>query len=133
MIRSKALLAAMLLATAIGCTDKLVRGASYRLVRASNNPLPILLKVEPGCRHMLYGGEVRFDGKRGFRSTFDIRKVCGDSTSPVPSPGTSGTFRIRNDTAFFTSGNRSAGVGLVTADSLVVTGLIHRLVYERTD
>lgn len=106
----------------------------YELVSASNNPLPILLRadIESNCRHMLEGGRVVLDGKGGYRSTFDIRIHCPDSVVTGPDIGGSGSLEVKGDTAYFLNDEHvRSGAGRISADSLVVKGPIHTLVYTR--
>src|SRR5512147_691220 len=99
MIRAPTLLAAGILLAAFGCTDRVVRGARYELASANGGPLPIVLRYEGRCTHRLYGGVVEFDGRNGFKASYDVRKFCGDSVSRVPNTEALGRFETRNDTA----------------------------------
>ena len=76
---------------------------------------------------------VDFDGKGGYSSDYDIRIDCGDSIA-TPEIGVTGTFRIRQDTAFFYDvTGRNTGHGRLTGDSLIVQGEAQRLVYLRRE
>ena len=130
--RSALLIAAAAAGAAAGCASEEV-GAVYRLARAGNDTLPVALRVEDGCQHLLRGGEVMFYGDRRYRSSFHIEVVCpGRAPLPVAGMGTAGRVRIARDTAFFSdSAGAPAGFGTLGADSLVIQGATHRLIYRR--
>lgn len=134
MRRARPLIAGVMLVGAVSCTDRLVRGARYELASANGGPLPIVLRYDGGCTHRLYGGVVQFDGSNGFKASYDVRKFCRDSVSRVPEVEAVGRFEKRNDTTFFQdSVGRDTGHGSITADSLIVQGATHRLVFLRRD
>lgn len=133
MVSRRILAAGMLLLAACEGGATANRGVRYDLERADGRILPAFLGVgRGGCMRLLQGGTVSFDGRNGFRATYDIREQCNDSTRALPDPGTVGTFQVRNDTAFFTdtTGNPT-GFGFITGDSLVLQGPAHRLTYLR--
>ena len=105
----------------------------YRLSSANGDSLPALLEERDGCRHVLTDGAVVFPGDETFRSTFDIRIECpGQPAETSPEVGTAGRLEVRSDTArFFDANGNETGSGVLTADSLIVQGVRHRLVYIR--
>jgi hypothetical protein len=106
---------------------------TYDLVRTATDTLPYRLQTDDGCQHLLRGGKVEFYGDGRYRSSYDVTKTCpGERAESVPVPGVDGRVSIRSDTAHFADvdGN-STGQGILTADSLLVRGMLHTLIYKR--
>lgn len=131
-MRSRIILGAAL---AAACSAPQPAQVSYRLVLANGDSLPYVLRsdAETGCRDVLAGGAIVFEGAGGYSASYDIQRFCADSAAlPLPSPGVSGRVEVARDTAFFADSlGRVNGFGLLTADSLIVRSPAHRLVYHR--
>lgn len=116
-----------------GGADAPGSGVRYQLVRVGDDSLPAVIGSRRDCGVYLTGGSVVFPGDRTYRSEFAIESRCpGGEVEDLDDPGTAGAVRFQGDTAFFsdTLGN-PAGKGVLAAESLVVRGTIHRLVYLR--
>lgn len=126
--------AALVLAlSAAGCGGS-GEGTVFRLVRSASDTLPIRLMVEESCLTDLDSATVVFDRRGEYRSVFHIRRRCSNSPGRPEHilEGTEGSVTVRNDTAFFRDSLANpAGFGVLTADSLIVQGPSHRLIYVR--
>lgn len=108
-------------------------GTRYHLARVGSDTLPAPLSQEGMCLIMLKDGLVTFSGSGNYSSEFSLYRTCVDQPrEDVDDPGTAGRVRISRDTAYFSDqAGMPAGHGILTADSLVVQGSTHRLVYIR--
>lgn len=109
-------------------------GTVFRLVRSASDTLPLRLLVEESCLTDLDSATVRFHRRGEYTSVFHIRRRCSDSPGQPEHilQGTEGMVAIRNDTAFFQDSLANpAGFGVLTADSLIVQGALHRLIFVR--
>jgi hypothetical protein len=123
---------ALLIVACTACVES-DSSVTYKLARAGQDTLPFVLRADSSCIHTLEGGAVEFPGDKSYRSSFDIVVRCSNGTKPpTPDIGTEGAVKSSGDTIIFLdAAGKETGRGLLTPDSLVVQGPLHRLTYLR--
>lgn len=126
-------LASWALVTACERGDALRFPVEFVLARSSAGALPAPVDRDSACIVFLMGGRMVLNSGESYASDFQMSRACREGTEILPSPGTTGRYRLTGDSiVFWNAQGNAAGRGILEGDSLVVRGPTHTLVYFRS-